>query len=41
MSTNANIGYDTVFAIKVSGSFVDLAEVFEVTPPEVRLIKLR
>ena len=35
MTTNADIGYDTVFAIKVSGSFVDLAEVFEVTPPEI------
>jgi predicted secreted protein len=35
--TQANIGYDTVFAIKVSGSFVPLAEVFEVTPPEVAI----
>lgn len=35
MTSNADIGYDTVFAIKVSGSFVSLAEVFEVTPPEV------
>jgi NAD/NADP transhydrogenase alpha subunit len=35
MTTNADIGYDTVFAIKVGATFVDLAEVFEVTPPEV------
>jgi len=35
MTTNADIGYDTVFAVKVGASFVDLAEVFEVTPPEI------
>lgn len=35
MTTLADIGYDTSFAIKVAGSFVLLAEVFEVTPPEV------
>lgn len=35
MTTLADIGYDTAFAISVSGSFVSLAEVYEVTPPEV------
>lgn len=35
--SNANIGYDTRFAIEDavgSGVYVELAEVFEVTPPE-------
>jgi predicted secreted protein len=35
MTTLADIGYDTSFAIKVGASFVVLAEVYEVTPPEV------
>lgn len=36
MTTNADIGYDTVFAIETSaGVFTALAEVFEVTPPEI------
>lgn len=37
-ASNAAIGYDTTFAIEDapgSGVFVALAEVFEVTPPEV------
>ncbi len=36
MTTNADIGYDTVFAIETAvGVFTALAEVFEVTPPEI------
>lgn len=35
MTTLADIGYDTAFAIKDGASFVSLAEVYEVTPPEV------
>lgn len=35
MTTLADIGYDTSFAIKVGAAFVVLAEVYEVTPPEV------
>jgi hypothetical protein len=38
MPTNADIGYDTRFAIEDapgSGVFVELAEVYSVTPPEI------
>jgi predicted secreted protein len=35
MTTNADIGYDTKFEIEVNGTFTALAEVFEVTPPEI------
>ena len=38
MTTNADIGYDTVLAIETSaGVFTALAEVFEVTPPEIAI----
>lgn len=35
MTTNADIGYDTKFEIEVDSTFTALAEVFEVTPPEI------
>ncbi len=35
MTTNADIGYDTKFEIEVDNTFTALAEVFEVTPPEI------
>jgi len=35
MTTNADIGYDTKFEIEIDSTFTALAEVFEVTPPEI------